>query len=48
MSLARTVVALAFFWLGLIPGATLKSVGDALMMPAMIAAMLYRRHEYGL
>ena len=51
MGAAMIVPALALFplyWAGLIPGRSLSGLEMALMLPAMLAAMLYRRHEYGL
>ncbi|WP_410646567.1 hypothetical protein [Amycolatopsis sp. cmx-4-54] len=38
---------LPFFWTGLISGSTLMTAGHVLMVPAMLAAMLRRRAEYG-
>lgn len=35
------------FWLGLVSGGTVMIAGHVLMLPAMLAAMLWRREEYG-
>src|SRR5512144_1653725 len=51
MGAAMIVPTLALFpryWAGIIPGRSLSGLEMALMLPAMLAAMLYRRHEYGL
>jgi hypothetical protein len=34
------------FWMGMLDGGTLMLAGHLLMLPAMVAAMLYRRGEY--
>ncbi len=41
------VLFLPFFWTGLVTGSTLMTVGHVLMVPAMLAAMVRRRTEYG-
>ena len=41
------LVLLPFQWAGMLPGMALMTVGHVLMVPAMLAAMLRRRHEYG-
>jgi len=41
------VLFLPFFWTGLISGTTLMTAGHVLMVPAMLAAMVRRRAEYG-
>jgi flagellar biosynthetic protein FliP len=38
---------LPFHWAGMLSGMTLMTVGHLLMLPAMLIAMLRRRHEYG-
>lgn len=43
-----TVALLPLLWLDLVSGRTLVAVGHGVMLPAMLAAMLYRRREYGL
>ncbi|HEY6057900.1 MAG TPA: hypothetical protein VIV06_07695 [Candidatus Limnocylindrales bacterium] len=51
MGAAMIVPTLALFplyWAGLIPGRSLSGLEMALMLPAMLGAMIYRRHEYGL
>jgi hypothetical protein len=40
-------ILLPLYWAGLLSGATLMTAGHVLMVPAMLAAMLRRRHEYG-
>ena len=40
------VVLLVPYWLGAISGAALTDLGHLLMLPAMLAAMLWRRGEY--
>lgn len=39
-------VLLPPYWAGLLPGEAISAVGHVLMLPAMLVAMLYRRHEY--
>ncbi|OXM57016.1 hypothetical protein CFP71_10400 [Amycolatopsis thailandensis] len=41
------VLFLPFFWTGLVSGTTLMTAGHVLMVPAMLAAMVRRRAEYG-
>ncbi|ONI91070.1 hypothetical protein ALI22I_09800 [Saccharothrix sp. ALI-22-I] len=41
------LVLLPFHWTGVLPGMALMAAGHVLMLPAMLAAMLRRRHEYG-
>lgn len=41
------VVLLPFHWTGLLSGMALMTAGHVLMLPAMLVAMLRRRHEYG-
>jgi uncharacterized membrane protein (DUF2068 family) len=41
------VVLLPFYWAGLVSESALMIAGHVLMVPAMLAAMLRRRHEYG-
>ncbi|MFI9455521.1 hypothetical protein [Amycolatopsis sp. NPDC052450] len=36
-----------FYWTGLVSGSTLMTAGHVLMVPAMLAAMVRRRAEYG-
>ena len=40
------LVLLPFFWAGVLSGMTLMGAGHVLMLPAMLIAMLRRRHEY--
>jgi hypothetical protein len=40
------LVLLVPFAAGAITGGTLMTAGHVLMLPAMAAAMAYRRHEY--
>jgi flagellar biosynthetic protein FliP len=40
------VVLLLPYWLGVISGDALMTAGHVLMLPAMLAAMLWRRSEY--
>ncbi|WP_306745097.1 hypothetical protein [Saccharothrix yanglingensis] len=40
------VVLLPFHWGGALSGTALMTAGHVLMVPAMLAAMLRRRHEY--
>ena len=40
------VVLLVPYWLGAISGAALTDLGHLLMLPAMLAAMLWRRADY--
>lgn len=40
------VVLLVPYWLGAISGGALMAVGHLLMVPAMLAAMLWRRSDY--
>ncbi|WP_367128500.1 hypothetical protein [Saccharothrix sp. HUAS TT1] len=44
---APFVVLLPFHWTGVLPGMALMTAGHVLMVPAMLVAMLRRRHEYG-
>ena len=51
MAAAMVVPMVAFIpllWMGIISGSTLVGLGHVLMLPAMLAVMLYRRSEYGL
>jgi hypothetical protein len=41
------LVLLPFYWTGALSGMALMTAGHVLMVPAMLAAMLRRRHEYG-
>ncbi|ONI84691.1 hypothetical protein ALI22I_29665 [Saccharothrix sp. ALI-22-I] len=41
------LVLLPFYWTGLLSGMALMTAGHVLMIPAMLGAMLRRRHEYG-
>jgi hypothetical protein len=41
------LVLLPFYWTGLLSEMALMTVGHVLMVPAMLAAMSRRRHEYG-
>jgi len=41
------VVLLPFYWTGVLSEMTLMTAGHVLMLPAMLVAMLRRRHEYG-
>jgi flagellar biosynthetic protein FliP len=40
------LVLLPFHWAGVLAGMTLMGAGHVLMLPAMLIAMLRRRHEY--
>jgi flagellar biosynthetic protein FliP len=40
------LVLLPFYWTGVLPEMALMAAGHVLMLPAMLAAMLLRRHEY--
>lgn len=40
------LVLLPFYWGGVLTGMTLMGAGHVLMLPAMLIAMLRRRHEY--
>lgn len=40
------LVLLPFYWTGVLPGMALMAAGHVLMLPAMLIAMLRRRHEY--
>jgi flagellar biosynthetic protein FliP len=40
------LVLLPFYWTGVLPEMGLMAAGHVLMLPAMLAAMLRRRHEY--
>jgi flagellar biosynthetic protein FliP len=40
------LVLLPFYWTGVLPEMVLMAAGHVLMLPAMLAAMLLRRHEY--
>lgn len=42
------VALLPLLWLGVLSGRMLVGLEHVLMLPSMLAAMLYRRHEYGL
>ncbi|NUT53416.1 MAG: hypothetical protein HOV94_39945 [Saccharothrix sp.] len=44
---APFVVLLPFHWAGALSGMALMTAGHVLMVPAMLVAMLRRRHEYG-
>ena len=51
MAAAMVVPVVAFIpllWMGIISGSMLVGLGHVLMLPAMLAVMLYRRSEYGL
>lgn len=51
MAAAMIVPTVALFpalWLDMISGGTLIALGHVLMLPSMLAAMLFRRSEYGL
>ena len=39
------LVLLPFYWTDVMPGMTLMAAGHVLMLPAMLIAMLRRRHE---
>ncbi|KRE21180.1 hypothetical protein [Agromyces sp. Soil535] len=41
------LVLLPFHWAGALPAMALMTAGHLLMVPAMLVAMLHRRHEYG-
>ncbi|QQQ80242.1 hypothetical protein IOD16_18760 [Saccharothrix sp. 6-C] len=41
------VVLLPFHWADALSGSALMTAGHVLMVPAMLVAMLRRRHEYG-
>ena len=41
------VVLLPFHWADALPGSALMTAGHVLMVPAMLVAMLRRRHDYG-
>lgn len=41
------LVLLPFHWAGALPAMALMTAGHLLMVPAMLVAMLRRRHEYG-
>ena len=41
------LVLLPFHWAGTLPAMALMTAGHLLMVPAMLVAMLRRRHEYG-
>ncbi|MEU4768399.1 hypothetical protein AB0H12_34630 [Actinosynnema sp. NPDC023794] len=41
------VVLLPFHWADALSGAALMTAGHVLMVPAMLVAMLRRRHDYG-
>jgi hypothetical protein len=41
------LILLPFHWTGLLSGMALMTAGHVLMVPAMLGAMLRRRHEYG-
>ena len=51
MAAAMVVPTVALFpllWAGIISGGMLVGLGHVLMLPSMLAAMLYRRSDYGL
>jgi predicted branched-subunit amino acid permease len=51
MAAAMVVPTVALFpllWAGIISGGMLVGLGHVLMLPSMLAVMLYRRSEYGL
>ncbi|MGW9630546.1 hypothetical protein ACWGST_07555 [Agromyces sp. NPDC055520] len=41
------LVLLPFYWVGALSGMAVMMAGHVLMLPAMLIAMLRRRHEYG-
>ena len=41
------LVLLPFHWAGILSAMALMAIGHVLMFPAMLVAMLRRRHEYG-
>jgi hypothetical protein len=41
------LVLLPLHWTGVLPEMALMAAGHVLMLPAMLGAMLRRRHEYG-
>ena len=41
------LVLLPFHWIGVLSAMALMAAGHLLMVPAMLVAMLRRRHEYG-
>jgi hypothetical protein len=41
------LILLPFHWTGLLSGSALMIAGHVLMVPAMLAVMARRRHEYG-
>ncbi|GAA1771359.1 hypothetical protein [Agromyces humatus] len=41
------LVLLPFLWAGVLSGMAFMTAGHVLMVPAMLIAMLRRRHEYG-
>jgi len=41
------LVLLPFHWAGALPAMALMTAGHIMMVPAMLVAMLRRRHEYG-
>ena len=43
-----TIAILPMLWVGIISGGTLVGLTHILMLPSMLAVMLYRRSEYGL
>ena len=43
-----TVALFTMLWAGIISGGMLVGLGHVLMVPSMLAVMLYRRSEYGL
>ena len=43
-----TVALFPLLWAGIISGGMLVGLGHVLMLPSMLAAMLYRRSDYGL
>src|SRR5215207_6383713 len=51
MAAAMVVPTVALFpllWVGIISGGMLVGLGHVLMLPSMLAVMLYRRSDYGL
>ncbi|MFC9561363.1 hypothetical protein [Agromyces sp. NPDC056965] len=41
------LVVLPFHWIGALSDMAVMTIGHVLMLPAMLIAMLRRRHEYG-
>jgi flagellar biosynthetic protein FliP len=46
--LVPTMALLPLSWGGIISGSVLLGLGHVVMLPAMLAVMLYRRRDYGL